>query len=140
MLKVLFATDGSADSLKAARFLPQLCVAQELKVTLIYVKDPATGIAYAEGAVAPGSIAQLEEVASDALSRTVAVLKEKGIDADQRTEWGNPARVVTELAQREGFDLVVAGSRGLGGLSGLLLGSVSDQIIHRAHCPVLVVR
>src|SRR3972149_558990 len=107
MLSVLFATDGSPDSLKAAEFLPRLCAAQELKVTLIYVKDPTVGIAYGEGVIAPGAVAQLDEVASDALSRTAAALKEKGIETQGRSEWGNPARVITELARKEGFDLIV---------------------------------
>jgi nucleotide-binding universal stress UspA family protein len=51
---------------------------------------------------------------------------------------GEPARVILEEA--EGADLVVVGSHGLGGFAGMLLGSVSDRVLHRATCPVVVVR
>ena len=49
-----------------------------------------------------------------------------------------PAKGLIEAA--EGADLLVVGARGLGGFTGLLLGSVSDQCVHHAPCPVTVVR
>lgn len=52
---------------------------------------------------------------------------------------GPPAAAILRVAEDEGYDLIVMGSRGHGQLAGLLLGSVSHIVMQRAHCPVLVV-
>lgn len=57
--------------------------------------------------------------------------------ARQLVVQGLPAEVLLQAA--EGADLLVVGSRGRGGFSGLLLGSVSQQCIHHAPCPIVVV-
>jgi nucleotide-binding universal stress UspA family protein len=55
------------------------------------------------------------------------------------TDWaGSPATLLVD-ASRDA-DVVAIGSRGLGGFSGLMLGSVSTQAVHHAQCPVLVFR
>jgi nucleotide-binding universal stress UspA family protein len=53
---------------------------------------------------------------------------------------GRPVDEIVDLAEREEADLIILGSRGLGGFRRLLLGSVSDGVLHHAHCPVLIVR
>jgi hypothetical protein len=53
---------------------------------------------------------------------------------------GRPANEIVELSEDLGVGVVVIGSRGLGGISRALMGSVSDSVVRHASCPVLVVR
>ena len=57
-----------------------------------------------------------------------------------RTESGQPGDVVLSVAAEEGAGLIVIGSRGLGRLRRTFSGSVSDHVLHHAHCPVIVWR
>jgi nucleotide-binding universal stress UspA family protein len=63
---------------------------------------------------------------------------EPGVDVERRVLEGGAANVL--LAAAAGADLLVVGSRGRGGFAQLLLGSVAQQCVHHAPCPVVVVR
>lgn len=68
-------------------------------------------------------------------------LKDKKIEYSASSILGsNPARALENIAKHEDFDLIVVGSRGLGSVTSILLGSVSRQIVATAHCDVLVVK
>ena len=53
---------------------------------------------------------------------------------------GRPADVIVEIAQERNFDIIVMGSRGLGGIKEFILGSVSGRVADYATCPVLIVK
>ena len=53
---------------------------------------------------------------------------------------GRPADKIIETAKKGNIDMIVMGSRGLGGIIGFILGSVSDRVADRATCPVLIVK
>jgi nucleotide-binding universal stress UspA family protein len=72
-------------------------------------------------------------------SRTVAAT-DAGVNTEFTLHSGSPARIICDSARTWGADLLVVGRRGRSGLSELLLGSVSNYVLHHAPCSILVVQ
>ena len=147
MPKALIATDGSdiaRDAAARAKDLlqPSLDIALLTVVPppVMPVAAPVTGIEAAPIAT-PETTEELTEAykeeAEASLDRTARVL---GGDVARRVEYGDPAAEICRVAEDEGFDVIVVGSHGSGFMKRVLLGSVSQHLLHHAPCPVLVVR
>lgn len=66
---------------------------------------------------------------------------ENGISGKIRAEPGNkPGEVIVKVAEEEKATMIVMGTRGLGKVRRTIMGSVSDYVVHHAHCPVVVCR
>lgn len=138
---IVVGVDGSAGSAEALRFALAEAKLRGAKLkavtawTLTYVAAPI-------GMMAPideGLIPELHENARLVLEKAVddALGVTPGVEVEQSVLEGTPAQVLVEAAQ--GADLLVVGTRGHGGFTGLLLGSVSQQAAHHAPCPVVIV-
>jgi len=95
----------------------------------------------APAAVVPGAAGYTPAIQPQAgaiVTRTVRSVDER-LAATGRALSGVPAGAIVEACEEAGADLLVAGSRGYGPVRRVLLGSVSTQLVHHAHCPVLVV-
>jgi nucleotide-binding universal stress UspA family protein len=95
------------------------------------------------GAVARGvgPIDPLDEpkLHGEALEHAEAFLTERGIEGRYEVMLGDPAASIVDLAEKQGADLIVVGTREPGFLERLMGLSVSDAVEHRAHCDVLIV-
>jgi nucleotide-binding universal stress UspA family protein len=80
---------------------------------------------------------ELEAGARQLLDRAIDQAYAKGLEVEPILICGSPARALLDTAK--GADLLVVGSRGRGGFAGLLLGSVSQKVVHHATCPVVVI-
>jgi len=76
----------------------------------------------------------------DRLRRFAAIANEQDISTEFRQIVGRPGKVICQLAQQWQADLIVVGHRGRSGWSELMQGSISNYVLHRASCSVLVLR
>jgi nucleotide-binding universal stress UspA family protein len=133
---VVVGVDGSESSLRALRFAVERAEQRDVPLRVIRVWEPP-----GERWVPPGfdpeeATATERAAAEDELARWRESFPD--VEVDLRVSPGNPAGLLVDASGEA--QLVVVGSRGRGGLRGMLLGSVSQQLLHHAHCPVAVVR
>lgn len=103
---------------------------------IVPVATPAMGVPIV---VVPDAI--LTKVGDLLLEKLAANVRSRGLDSVATSLLdGDPAEEILRYAERNGIDLIAVGSRGLGGLKGLFLGSVSHKLIADAKCPCLVVK
>ena len=135
-LRILVGVDGSPESLTALRTAAVMARGMHGRLRVVTAwTDPVT---VADGYVAPP--VDFGETATTAQREAiVTVLGEDGLrEVDTAVGYGGAAQVLID--ESANADLLVLGSRGLGGFTGLLLGSVSRACAEHAHCDVLVAR
>jgi nucleotide-binding universal stress UspA family protein len=135
---VLVATDGGATSAAAEQAGVDLAVTANASLILVSVIDP-TGLRLPGGRFLArvDQVRARREAALDELARNA---RRRGVDAQFLIWEGDPGDSIIEAAEAEGADLIVIGSRTLGPIGRLLLGSVSSHVLAHARCPVLVLR
>jgi nucleotide-binding universal stress UspA family protein len=152
--RVLLASDGSAHSQHAARYLSEFPLPPEVEITVLHVLppelDPAAltqaGVG-GEGA-APEAAQQLAaeqnraeaEAGQQQLDEAVRLLRARGLAAEGQLLRGDAATEIIEHATDDGSGLIVAGARGQSGPQGWRLGSVARKLVHYAPCSALIVR
>jgi len=143
--RVLVATDGSPDAEAAVTFVGQLPFGRETTVHLLGVATPPPIPAGPDVAVPwPPALDRFIDDQKDdlagVLARTAAALARTVGRVERSIVVGQPAAEIVAAAERGRVDLVVVGARGLGMFGRLVLGSVSDRVVHHAPCPVIVVK
>ncbi len=135
--KILVAVDGSESATKAFQrsiYLAQKC---NSKLDLVHVVQCEVG----------GDSASTFEIIEELKDKAKKMLEEYRIEAAKNNVpiqitimQGDPAKVIIELAKAKSYDLIIMGTRGRSSFQELLIGSVSQKVMHHASCPVMVVR
>lgn len=148
---IVVGVDGSPQSKKALAWALEEARLRGASVRAIHVYDVPGVTPYAfpeEAAVTTDQIAELEKVlqasAADSRARATALIEQAvaelgqvdDVKVDAVAVHGRPAPKLIE--ESEDADLLVVGSRGRGGFTELLLGSVSHQLAQHAVCPVVI--
>lgn len=141
MMKVLLAIDGSENSLRAVSYLIKRAsaVKDQYDVHVVNVQYPLHGTVatFVNGA-------QLKQYHQDEGMKILAPvdtpLTGAGVAFSHHLFVGEPAEVISRFAREEGCDEIIIGSRGLGNISSMLVGSVASKIIHMSSVPVVLVK
>jgi nucleotide-binding universal stress UspA family protein len=147
-MKILYATDGAKQSDAAINAFKQLALNDGDEIKIVSVVDVGMPLAVdIYGGYLPDTT-ELEKAAKenatklleDSAAKLRALCGDKKIDISTDVLFGSPESRIVETADEMKPDLVVVGSHGYSGWERLLIGSVSDSVVHHAPCSVLVVR
>lgn len=138
--KILIPLDGSKHAKQALAqgiYLAEICQAQ---LGILYVVDLNLKISSFEQVSTGGYIPQ--EVKEDGYKLVMKAMHEipKEIETFPIVEVGSPSETIVDVCEREKYDLIIMGSRGLGAIQQIFMGSVSQYVLSHAPCPVMIVR
>jgi nucleotide-binding universal stress UspA family protein len=143
MSTIIVGVDGSEGSKHALEWAAAEAKLRHARLTLVYAWYPPAALYGGMGMGWTGIdselIPELRTLAQQRLDQTCAELSAslEGLEVERRVVEGTAALELIDAA--DGADLLVVGTRGHGGFTGLLLGSVSQQCAHHSPCPVVIV-
>jgi nucleotide-binding universal stress UspA family protein len=138
--KILVGLDGSTGSARALDWAIELAKALDAEIIAVHVGELLTPSALGLG-LAPIDLPDnwMDELQKQFETEWTAPLKLAGVKYRTIFEAGPPAPTLIGIARDQQPDLIVTGSRGLGGFGELLLGSVSHELVLHAQLPVVVI-
>ena len=146
-MHVIVATDGSRQSLTAARHLKSFADPEKITaISVVAVIRPLASVAFAdeisaaEQRRATGEMGSFRQAAQGAVDAVAAIFDGWGPKVNKRIRSGSPAAEIIKAAEQYDAGLVVVAAGGRGISDTVLVGSTAQRVQHYAPCPVLVVR
>jgi nucleotide-binding universal stress UspA family protein len=152
--KILVPVDGSDHSQRALETAIEVASKFRGNLTLIHVyqvpvrpvviPEPTTLTPPPVTVIAPAEVAKVAEAAREAAMKILKDGEERakaaGLDVEIMLKEGNASQEILKIVKEGDFGLIVMGARGISKLKEILVGSVSDDVIRNASCPVLIVK
>ena len=139
MEKMLVPVDGSKQSNLAAKWAAERAAETGGTITLLHVHAAPAAEVMGMSQLSREEIAEIErQHAQPSFDQASAAMGTE--PADTIIALGDPGEEIIGAARLGGFDHIVMGSRGLSPLKELLLGSVSEHVIRKSHCPITIIR
>ncbi|WP_018933038.1 universal stress protein [Gracilibacillus lacisalsi] len=135
--KILLAADGSDHSIRAASHAVKVAQIDQGKIDIVYAVDGKTS---KEDVLHGLDKYEVKKERQEKLLPVIEVIEEAGLECETHVVHGEPGPAIVDFANRNEYDFVVVGSRGLNQVQTMILGSVSHKIAKRVHCPVLIVK
>lgn len=133
--RILVPVDGSEHAVKAAAAAAHLAQNNSAELFFLYVTDIRK---IAVDSYLLDQIIETHERMGDSILAAATQNVPEGVKARAHRKEGDPADVIVSFAKQNEIDLIVMGTRGLGAIKGTLLGSVSQEVLQRAECSVLI--
>lgn len=136
--RILVAVDGSEGSLQALRKAVVISMRNKAKLYITHILDDTGSL--------PFNVEQYVKIAEnngrELLAKCQKYAEENGmVEVGLLLETGSPRTMIsTTIPERENIDLIIMGARGLNAVERFFIGSVSDFVIRRAVCDVLIIR
>jgi len=136
--KILLASDGSKHALRATDKAIDLAkLVDDATIEIIYVVDFEVS---KSDVLHAADLKSIQHARKQRLQSTEQKIKEAGVNFATTILHGEPGPTIVSYANKNSFDIVVVGSRGLNTLQEMVLGSVSHKVAKRVECPVLIVK
>ena len=139
--KILVPVDGSENSFRAleqAIFLSTKI--QEAQITVLYIIEDLPSLYIYSPKIIEKLRADYKSEYTKILERCKEIAKKSGININTVLLEGDPASKIIGYSEMEKFDLIIIGSRGMGKFKEVIIGSVSNKVLHHAKCSVMLVR
>lgn len=142
MKKLLVPCDGSESALRAVRHAAAGAASARsaVEIQLLHVIEPMTAVTLSEAFSAQRLDDRFPPQAAQALEPAIAVLAQAGVRYSLHCLFGQPATEIAAHARSAGCDAIIMGTRGLGALASLLIGSVATQVVKLVDIPVTLVK
>jgi nucleotide-binding universal stress UspA family protein len=138
--KILVPVDGSDNSFRALDQALFIAKSTGAAVTAIHVIDRPPTVYVESQKLLDELMSNYRKESAKILDKSQEKAKEKGVAIDTVLAEGDPATNISGYAEKEGFDLLVIGSRGLGRFRAAVLGSTSNKVLHHTKCSVLITK
>ena len=138
---ILAPTDFSDYSKQALRDASELAQTFGATLALLHVVEPSPYLGeFTPPPMGEDLLDDLEQQARAKLARILPEAQQAKIEMPRSVVMGSPSLKIVETAEAEHVDLIVMATHGPTGLSHLLIGSVTERVVHTAPCPVLTIR
>ena len=137
--KILVPIDGSDRALLAAKYARILAEKFDSSVTLIHITQNPAYI-MPDAMIPPLLIKDLESYGKSMLEKALGIFNDFDGRVNTLLEYGHPGVRIVEITKEMDYSLIVMGRRGLNTVTGLLMGSVSNYVLHHAACPTLIIK
>jgi nucleotide-binding universal stress UspA family protein len=134
--KILFPTDFSTAGQAALTMATRLAKGSGAKLLIVHVEEPP--MAYGGGELYYGIEEPDQEQLKKMLSEVVPT--DPAVACEHRLMIGSPATAIVHLAEQEDVEMIVMPTHGRTGLLRMLMGSVAEEVVRKAKCPVLTVK